>query len=433
MIYSKEPIICIVGLGYVGLPLAYLFGKTGLKTYGFDIKKERINNLKNNLDTNCELSKAELETTKVEFTDQPEVINQANFIIVTAPTPIDQAHQPDLSFVIGASEIVGKYLKKDSVVVFESTVYPGVTEEICLPIIEKNSNLKCGLDWTIGYSPERINPGDKQHTAELILKVVSGMDKSTTDFIDSIYKKIIKAGTYKAKSIKTAEAAKVIENAQRDINVAFINELSIIFNKLNLNTFEVLEAAGTKWNFLNFKPGLVGGHCIGVDPYYLLHKAEVVGYHPELISAARRINDDIPKYCANEIAKLLISSGKIVNESKILIMGATFKENIKDNRNSKVVDLINELKQFNIEVFIYEPNLTYEELDNGFKVDKEHYIPGLDNYNFDGICYAVDHHQFQSYDLKKFKSYCSEKAIFFDIKGKFVKSTEAGLFNYKSL
>lgn len=434
MTFNEKPTICVVGLGYVGLPLAYLFGKTDLKTYGFDVKEPRINELKNGTDSTRELSAEQLKETNIEYTTDPGVIAKSDFVIVAVPTPVDKAHQPDLTPVIKASETVGKNLQKNSVVVFEPTVYPGVTEEICVPIIEKLSGLKCGVDWSVGYSPERVNPGDKEHTTDKILKVVSGLDEATTDYIDKIYRKVITAGTFKAKNIKTAEAAKVIENTQRDINIALINELSQIFCRLNINTFDVLEASGTKWNFLNFKPGLVGGHCIGVDPYYLLQKAEICGYHPQLISVSRRINDDMSHYCADQIIKLLISSGKVINISKILIMGATFKENIKDNRNSKVAELINELKKFQIEVFVYEPNLKYEELGGDFSIDNEHFIEKIDNLNnFDGICYAVDHKDFSNYDLKKLREICNDNAILFDVKGKFAKSPEKNIFNYKSL
>ena len=436
MIYPKKPVICLVCLGYVGLPLAFYFGKSGFKTSGYDINKKRINQLKKGFDSNGEFSRAELKTTKVEYSSSPQVISKANFLIITAPTPVDQANQPDLSPLLSVCKTVGKYLKKNSLVVFESTVYPGLTEEICLPLIEKISGLSCGHDWVIGYSPERINPGDKEHSVDKIIKIVAGMNQRTSNYIDKIYKKIVKAGTFKVSSIKIAEAAKIIENVQRDINIALINELAKLFEKLNLNTYEVLEAAATKWNFLNFRPGLVGGHCIRVDPYYLLHQAETIGCHPQLISVARRINDSMPNFCANQIAKLLSKSGKVLAKSKILIMGATFKENVKDLRNSKIADLIKELQNFQIEVFIFEPNFEFKDLSSQFNLDEKHFFGQLDKnlkIKFDGICYAVDQRNFCQFDLKKLKTFCGPKAIFFDLKGRFVKDNNQKLFNYQSL
>jgi UDP-N-acetyl-D-galactosamine dehydrogenase len=434
MKYAKKPTICVVGLGYVGLPLAVLFGKSDLKTYGFDLNKTRIQELKKNYDRTRETSKKELQETKIEFSDDPKIINKADFIIIAVPTPIDAAHQPDLSPVRSASQIVGSHLKKNSVVVFESTVYPGVTEDVCKPLIEKFSGLVCGKDWVIGYSPERTVPGDRAHTTDLIMKITSGMDNKSAKYIDAAYKKIIKAGTYLAKDIKTAEAAKVIENTQRDINIAIVNELSVIFNQLGLNTYDVLEAAGTKWNFLRFKPGLVGGHCIGVDPYYLVYKAEVEGYHPQLISVARRINDNMSAYCAQEIVKLLIKAGKIVNQSKILVMGATFKEDVKDTRNSKITELIKELRDYDIEVYLLDPLLSYEELRKDFLVDKDHFLTDFKNLkNFDGICYAVDHEKFRHIKLSTLLSICKKNPILFDIKGHFRNINTTQKLYYQTL
>lgn len=434
MIFSKSPTICVIGLGYVGLPLAVMFGKSGLKTYGFARTKSRIDELKKNKDSTNEVTRKQLQSTKVEYSNDPEIIKKSNFIIVAVPTPVDSAHVPDLSPVMSASELVGKNLQKNSVVVFESTVYPGVTEDVCVPIIEKHSGLKVGKDWVIGYSPERTNPGDKEHTPDLIVKVTSGMDEKSGKYIDNVYKKVIKAGTFLAKDIRTAEASKVIENTQRDINIAIMNELAIIFDKLHINTSAVLEAAGTKWNFLKFKPGLVGGHCIGVDPYYLVYKAEMEGINPQLISAARRINDGMAPYCATQIVKLLTKTKIKISGSKILIMGGTFKEDVKDSRNSKVAELIGELQEYGIEVFLYEPHLAFEELGNEFHIDKKHYIKDLEKVKLmDGICYAVDHSEFKKYSLSFMKKLCKKKSIFFDIKSKFVDANESILFSYKNL
>lgn len=434
MNYSKQPVICLIGLGYVGLPLATLFGKTGLKTYGYARTKSRIEELQQGWDRTNEVSKEELKETTIEFSNDPSIISKSNFIIVAVPTPVDEAHQPDLEPVESASKLVGKYLQKDSVVVFESTVYPGVTEEICIPLIEKESGLKCGTDWVIGYSPERVNPGDKDNTLDKIVKITSGMDAESGDYIDSVYKKIITAGTFLAPNIKTAEACKVFENTQRDINIAIMNELSIICEKLGINTFDVLEGAGTKWNFLKFKPGLVGGHCIGVDPYYLVYKSEMEGYTTQLISAARRINDGMATRCANSMVKMLIQQGKQVKGAKLLIMGATFKEDVKDNRNSKVTELITELKDFGVDVYLHDPWLTHDELGHEFDIDEKHYVENIKDFNdIDGICYAVNHAVFQPYTLSSLHKLSSKNPIFFDIKGRFLHDKDTSLFAYKSL
>lgn len=349
--------ICIVGLGYVGLPLAIEFGKKR-NIIGFDVNEKRIEELENGVDSNGEFSNEAISNATIEFTTNPQKISQSDFIIVAVPTPIDDAKNPDLSLIEKASETVGENLKPGSIVVYESTVYPGVTEEICVPILERISGLKCSVDFKIGYSPERINPGDVQHTLTSIVKVVSGIDKESLDAIAAVYSSIISAGVFKAKSIKVAEAAKVIENVQRDINIALVNELKMIFDKKNIDIDDVLEAAGTKWNFLTFQPGLVGGHCIGVDPYYLAYDATMIGHHPEMILAGRRINDSMAKYEVSKIVRKLIDNNLIVKGLKILILGATFKPNVKDLRNSKVKDLADELQKFGCEIKICEPQVS---------------------------------------------------------------------------
>lgn len=367
--------ICVVGLGYVGLPLAIEFSKH-FDVFGFDINKEAINRLKNKYKT-------------ISFSFDPSIIKNANFIVVAVPTPINDAKLPDLKPLCSASKSVGKNLAKGSIVVYESTVYPGCTERDCVPILEKESGLKYGTDFKVGYSPERINPGDPVHTVDKITKVVSGMDKSSSDKIAEVYGKIIKAGIHIAPSIKVAEAAKIIENTQRDINIALMNELKMIFDKMEIDYKDVLEAAGTKWNFIKFTPGLVGGHCIGVDPYYLAYEAKRIGHHPEIILAGRRINDDMPKYEASKIIKEMTSTDKRVKGSKILILGGTFKPNIDDIRNSKVEDLANELKSYGCLISICEPNISIEKI---FNFDNLKWPINLKN--FDYIIKAVNHKEF---------------------------------------
>lgn len=434
MKYQKHPVICIIGLGYVGLPLAVMFGKTELTTYGFARTKSRVDELRGGIDRTNEVSKKELRSSSVLYTNNPEDIKKCDFIIVAVPTPVDESHVPDLSPVLSASELVGKHMKKNTVVVFESTVYPGVTEELCIPLLEKASGLHAGEDFVVGYSPERTNPGDKDHTPDMIVKVTSGMNPEAGEYIDKIYKKVIKAGTYLAKDIKTAEAAKVIENTQRDINIAVINELAMIFDRLGIDTREVLAAAGTKWNFLKFKPGLVGGHCIGVDPYYLVHKAETVGYHPQLITAARRINDDMPAFCATQIVKMLIKNKTQVEGAKVLVLGGTFKENVKDMRNSKVMELIKELKEYGLDVFVYEPLVPYEEIEYKYLLDEETYID-LSTFKekVDAICYAVDHNEFKNITLSSLRKLSYGRSVLFDIPGRFYQDNDRELFVYKSL
>ena len=346
--------ISVVGLGYVGLPVAVAFGKHG-PVIGFDINENRLEELRAGQDRTNEVSATELGDTQIEFTSKPEVLAQADFHIVAVPTPIDDAHQPDLTPVVKASESVGTALKKGDIVVYESTVYPGVTEDICVPILERVSGLKCGPDFTVGYSPERINPGDKEHTFTKIKKVVSGQDAATLKIVADVYSSVVTAGVYKAASIKVAEAAKVIENTQRDLNIALMNELALIFDRMGIDTLDVLEAAGTKWNFLKFKPGLVGGHCIGVDPYYLTHKAEKLGYIPQVILAGRRINDSMGAFIAQQTIKQMIHAGHAIANAVVTVLGLTFKENCPDLRNSRVIDIIRELEEFDVQVQVFDP------------------------------------------------------------------------------
>lgn len=346
--------VSVVGLGYVGLPVAVAFGKHG-PVIGFDINESRLEELRAGNDRTNEVSHDELSEAQIEFTSKPGVLAQADFHIVAVPTPIDDAHQPDLTPVVKASESVGKALKQGDIVVYESTVYPGVTEDICVPILERISGLKCGTDFTVGYSPERINPGDKEHTFTKIKKVVSGQDAATLEIVADVYSSVVTAGVYKAASIKVAEAAKVIENTQRDLNIALMNELALIFDRMGIDTLDVLEAAGTKWNFLKFKPGLVGGHCIGVDPYYLTHKAEKLGYIPQVILAGRRINDSMGAFIAQQTIKQMIHAGHPIAGAVVTVLGLTFKENCPDLRNSRVIDIIRELKEFDVKVQVFDP------------------------------------------------------------------------------
>ena len=353
IVTGKEK-LSLVGLGYVGMPIAVAFARK-IKVVGFDLNEKKIELYKSGIDPTNEVGNEVIAKTTVEFTADPSKLREAKFHIVAVPTPVNDDHTPDLTPVEGASRILGQNLQKGSVVVFESTVYPGVTEEICVPILEKESGLKCGVDFKIGYSPERINPGDKVHRLETITKIVSGMDEETLNTVASIYELVVEAGVYRAQSIKVAEAAKVIENSQRDINIAFMNELSIIFNKMGIDTKSVLEAAGTKWNFLKFYPGLVGGHCIGVDPYYLTYKAESLGYHSQIILSGRRINDDMGKYVAESLVKNLIKADLSVKNARVAILGFTFKENCPDTRNTKVIDIYKELQEYGITPIVVDP------------------------------------------------------------------------------
>lgn len=404
--------ISVIGLGYVGLPLAVAFSEK-YDVIGFDVNSKRIEELKKAYDKTLELNETQMkEAIKngMKFSKNLDDIKECNFYIVTVPTPIDKNNRPDLTPVIKATQSVAKVLKNGDIVVYESTVYPGVTEEICVPILEE-TGLKFNVDFFCGYSPERINPGDKEHTVTKIKKITSGSTPQIADKVDEIYRSIITAGTHKAPTIKVAEAAKVIENTQRDINIAFMNELAMIFSKMNIDTNDVLAAAGTKWNFLNFRPGLVGGHCIGVDPYYLTHKAQELGFHPEMILAGRRINDNMGKYAADQVIKLMIRNGVIISNAKVLILGLTFKENCPDIRNSRVIDVINELKDFGCKVDVYDPWVDEDE------VKYEYNITPLQNYNvkdYDCIVFAVAHDKFKGLDF-------GDKLVF-DIKNIYPKA-----------
>lgn len=402
--------IGIIGLGYVGLPLAVEFGKQ-LEVVGFDINQSRIEELKKGIDRTLETDHDELASAvNLTFSFNPEDLRKVNHFIVTVPTPVDNYKTPDLTPLIKASETVGKVLKKGDIVIYESTVYPGCTEEDCVPILEKSSGLKYNVDFFCGYSPERINPGDKQHRLPNIKKVTSGSNPEIAERVDQLYKKIIKAGTHKASSIKVAEAAKVIENAQRDINIAFVNELSLIFEKMGIDTHEVLNAAGTKWNFLPYKPGLVGGHCIGVDPYYLTYKAESLGYHPEVILAGRRINDNMGAHIASRVIKLMTQNDLPVNKAKVLVLGITFKENCPDIRNSKVIDVIRELKSYGTDVEVFDPQADAGEVSHEYGLTL---IPELTK-KYAAIVLAVSHKEFSSIDWSVIKS---GKTIVYDVKG----------------
>jgi UDP-N-acetyl-D-galactosamine dehydrogenase len=404
--------IVVVGLGYVGLPLALEFAKNGVKVIGFDLKTKRIEELKNNIDESNEISPEELALGPIEYTTDPVSIKRGNFIVAAIPTPVNEANEPDLTLVEKASATIGQNLIKGATVVYESTVYPGVTEDICVPIIEKESGLKCGEDWFVGYSPERVNPGDKEHTTAKIIKIVSGMDEETLEKIAEVYGIVCKAGVHKAESIKVAEAAKVFENIQRDVNIALVNELALICNKLEISTSDVLKAAGTKWNFLNFRPGLVGGHCVGVDPFYLVAKAEELGYHPQVITAGRRINDYMPEFVAEEVVKSIIESGKKIEEAKILIMGLTFKENIRDMRNSKITVTIKKLQEMGAKIIGFDPNLTADEIKSEFDLEP---VSDLQD-QYDAIIVGASHKQFKDMG-EEVKKALKEKAVLFDING----------------
>ena len=414
---SGDEKLALVGLGYVGMPIAVAFSKK-VKVVGFDLNAKKIELYKNGIDPTNEVGNEAVKNCSVEFTADESKLKEARFIIVAVPTPVNDDHTPDLTPVEGASEIVGRNLTKGSVVVYESTVYPGVTEDICVPILEKESGLKCGTDFKIGYSPERINPGDKVHRLETITKIVSGMDDETLDTVAKTYELVVKAGVHRAESIKVAEAAKVIENSQRDINIAFMNELSIIFNKMGIDTKSVLEAAGTKWNFLKFYPGLVGGHCIGVDPYYLTYKAEEMGYHSQIILSGRRINDDMGKYVAENTVKNLIKADVPVKNAKVAILGFTFKENCPDTRNTKIIDIYNELREYGITPEIADPEADADEAKRLYGIE---FIDINDIKNCDAVILAVAHEQFKNLGQadfdKMFKSGRNEEKVLVDIKG----------------
>lgn len=404
--------ISVIGLGYVGLPMAVEFGKKQ-EVIAFDINSKRISELKNSNDLTLEMAAEDLKQAQLFLTSDPADLKQADFHIIAVPTPINKAKQPDLGCLLSASELVGKQLKRGDIVVYESTVYPGATEEDCAPILEKFSGLKCGIDFFIGYSPERINPGDKEHAFKNICKVVSGQNQEVLEIIANVYSSVVTAGVYKASSIKVAEAAKVIENTQRDINIALINELAVIFEKLNIDTSEVLAAAGTKWNFLPFKPGLVGGHCIGVDPYYLTYKANILGVNPQVILAGRRINDDMGKYVAEQTIKKMIKLGKTVNCAKIAILGITFKENCNDIRNTKVVDIIEELKNYHVNVLVHDPLASVEDVEHEYQIKLSSWD---DIKNVDAIILAVAHKFYLSFPLEKLMAKLLKPGLLIDIK-----------------
>ena len=409
---SKETKLSVIGLGYVGLPIALEFARK-MPVIGFDIKPDRVDLMKKGIDPSNELEKEAFEGCDIMFTSNPEDLKDATFHVVAVPTPINKHNLPDLTPLLSATATVGKVLKKGDYVVFESTVYPGCTEEDCVPVLEKESGLKFNKDFKVGYSPERINPGDKEHTLTKILKIVSGSDDEALEAVSGVYESIIKAGIHKASSIKVAEAAKIIENTQRDVNIALMNELSLIFNRLGINTFEVLQAAGTKWNFLRFFPGLVGGHCIGVDPYYLTYKANELGYHSKIITGGRFINDSMGGYVAKTTVKKMIAKGNKVNGAKVLIMGATFKENVSDIRNSKVADVYRELRSFSINVDIHDPHASSEELMEEYGYGLIDKIEG----KYNAVIVAVNHREYVDLDEDYFKSILVPEGIFVDVKG----------------
>ncbi|MGR5127585.1 Vi polysaccharide biosynthesis UDP-N-acetylglucosamine C-6 dehydrogenase TviB [Photobacterium swingsii] len=405
--------IGIIGLGYVGLPLAAEFGKNNI-TIGFDINETRIDELSDYVDSTLECTTNELKAAKkLSYTSNINDLKDCNVYIVTVPTPIDEHNQPDLTPLVKASQTLAKVIGKNDIIIYESTVYPGATEDVCIPVVENESGLKFNVDFFAGYSPERINPGDKEHRVTTIKKVTSGSNNEIADIVDGLYQSIIVAGTYKASSIRVAEAAKVIENTQRDLNIALINELAIIFNKLGIDTEEVLQAAGTKWNFLPFRPGLVGGHCIGVDPYYLTHKAQAIGYHPEVILAGRRINDNMSRYIAAQLVKGMIKKRIQVEGANLLVMGLTFKENCPDLRNTKVIDVINELSDYNINVDIYDPWVSVEEAQHEYGVSVLTDIPEK---TYDSILVAVAHNEFKKLTKEDFALLTNDKSVIYDLK-----------------
>lgn len=411
-ILNKKAKVAVIGLGYVGLPIALAFAKK-VSVIGFDINSERVEKMRNKIDPSGELDSSEFDNSDITFTDSIDVLREAKFFIVAVPTPIDDHKLPDLKPLVGASKSIGKALKIGDVVVYESTVYPGCTEEDCIPVLEEVSGLKFMTDFKAGYSPERINPGDKEHTITKIKKVVSGCDAETLDLVAKVYEIIVTAGVHRASTIKVAEAAKIIENTQRDVNIALMNELSIIFNKMGINTYEVLEAAGTKWNFLKFMPGLVGGHCIGVDPYYLTYKAAEKGYHAQVINSGRYVNDSMGFYVAKQTVKKLIALGKDIAKSKVLVMGATFKEDVEDIRNSKVADVVSEFKSYGVNVEVTDPYASSEELMHEYGYEL---TPSIGK-NYDAVVVAVNHKPYMAHDEKYFQSICAADAVIVDLKG----------------
>ena len=411
---TKKEKLSLIGLGYVGLPIAVAFS-AHVPVLGFDLDEAKIAQYKDGVDPTREVGDEAVKNCMVEFTADPTRLREAKFHIVAVPTPVHPDHTPDLTFVEGASRLLGQNLTPGSVVVYESTVYPGVTEDVCVPILERESGLTCGVDFKVGYSPERINPGDKVHRLETITKIVSGMDAETLDTVAAVYGLVARAGVHRAESIKVAEAAKVIENSQRDINIAFMNELSIIFNRMGIDTLSVLKAAGTKWNFLNFRPGLVGGHCIGVDPYYLTYKAEQIGYHSQIILAGRRINDDMGKYVAENLVKHLVRADIPVKRAHVAILGFTFKENCPDTRNTRVIDIVNELREYDIEPTISDPAAEKSEAEREYGVK---FVPLQAVRNADAVILAVAHDEFKNLSVKDFNAmYGGEKRVLIDVKG----------------
>ena len=425
---SKREKLAVIGLGYVGMPIAVAFAKK-IDVIGFDLNAEKVKLYQNGVDPTREVGNEVIKTAKVAFTADETKLREAKFHIVAVPTPVNDDHTPDLTPVEGASTILGRNLTKGSVVVFESTVYPGVTEEVCVPILERESGLKCGVDFKVGYSPERINPGDKVHRLETITKIVSGMDEETLDIVAKVYELVVDAGVYRAESIKVAEAAKVIENSQRDINIAFMNELSIIFNKMGIDTQAVLKAAGTKWNFLPFYPGLVGGHCIGVDPYYLTYKAEKIGYRSQVILAGRRINDSMGKYVAEQTVKKLIAAGKQVSSAKVAILGFTFKEDCPDTRNTKVIDIVRELREYGVEPVIADPAADAAEAKRLYGVE---FVDLESVSDMDAVILAVAHNEFRQMRMADIDALFGEgKRVLIDVKGLLDrKAYEAAGYSY---
>ena len=409
---NKEAKLAVIGLGYVGLPIALEFAKK-MKVVGFDIKPDRVEMMKQGIDPSNELPKEAFENCDILFTCKPEDLTDVNFFIVAVPTPIDEHNLPDMTPVIKASETVGKALKKGDYVVYESTVYPGATEEDCVPVLEKESGLKFCNDFKVGFSPERINPGDKVHTLTNITKIVSGCDAASLEVIAQVYESIITAGVHRANSIKVAEAAKIIENTQRDVNIALMNELSIIFGRMGINTYDVLEAAGTKWNFLKFFPGLVGGHCIGVDPYYLSYKAKEFGYHPQIIDGGRFVNDSMGGYLAKQTVKRIIAKDKNIKGARVLVMGITFKEDVTDIRNSKVVDVVRELESYGVEVDVIDPAADFDEVKEEYNIE----MVKEPNGKYDAIVVAVNHKEYKDLTEDYFKSLTDDNGIVVDVKG----------------
>ncbi len=427
-IQTKKATIALVGLGYVGLPLAAAFGRK-TKVIGFDISRRKIEELRRGVDATGELSSADLASTEIKLTDQASHLKDAKFLIVTVPTPIDRNRKPDLSPLVSASTMIGQNLSSGSIVVYESTVYPGVTEDVCVPILEAESGLTCGVDFKVGYSPERINPGDKVHTIDKIIKVVSGQDEETLETVARVYELVVDAGVHRAPSIKVAEAAKVIENTQRDLNIALMNELALIFNKMGISTQDVLAAAGTKWNFLKFTPGLVGGHCIGVDPYYLTYKAEEIGYQPQVILAGRRINDQMGKFIAEMTVKQLIHADKAVKGARVLILGLTFKEDVPDIRNTKVIDIVRELQEYGIETVVHDPVANADDALREYDVA----LVKLEEVeSVDAVIFAVAHQSYQAFSVDRLRDLCSKRGgtgVIIDVKNILNKATveSAGL------